>query len=252
MKKMLITSAIALLLSTSAIPASAETTGRLYVVKSGDTCWKISQKCHIEVSDLLKRNRHIKNGDWIYPGMVLRIPASVPQSDTNNQVKQPTTNVEKSSTTNQSQNNSAEPSQPTTPNTPQPTEQSEQTFEKEVIRLVNEERAKAGLGALRENVALSNVARTKSNDMKDKGYFSHTSPTYGSPFEMMKSFGISYSYAGENIAMGQRTPAEVMKGWMNSEGHRNNILNSNFTEIGVGYAVDQNGRAYWTQMFIRP
>ncbi|MDF2592072.1 MAG: sporulation protein, partial [Clostridia bacterium] len=75
----------------------------------------------------------------------------------------------------------------------------------------------------------------------------HTSPTYGSPFDMMKQFGITYKTAGENIAMGQRTPEEVVKAWMNSPGHRANILKSSFTHIGVGYVA--NG-SYWTQMFI--
>jgi uncharacterized protein YkwD len=87
--------------------------------------------------------------------------------------------------------------------------------------------------------------------MVDKGYFSHTSPTYGSPFKMMESFGIRFSAAGENIAMGMRTPAEVMNAWMNSPGHRNNILNNSFNEIGVGLAKDSKGRQYWTQMFIK-
>ena len=84
-------------------------------------------------------------------------------------------------------------------------------------------------------------------DMHDKGYFSHTSPTYGSPFDMMTSFGIRYLTAGENIAMGYRTPQSVVDGWMNSPGHRANILNASFTEIGVGYV--ESG-SYWTQMFI--
>ena len=119
-------------------------------------------------------------------------------------------------------------------------------FEAEVVRLVNIERKKAGLSELKHNWELSRVARYKSEDMRDKGYFSHTSPTYGSPFQMMKSFGISYRTAGENIAKGQTTPAAVVKGWMNSPGHRANILNSSFTEIGVGYASGN----YWTQMFI--
>ena len=119
-------------------------------------------------------------------------------------------------------------------------------FEAEVVRLVNIERKKAGLSELKHNWELSRVARYKSDDMRDKGYFSHTSPTYGSPFQMMKSFGISYRTAGENIAKGQTTPAAVVKGWMNSPGHRANILNSSFTEIGVGYASGN----YWTQMFI--
>lgn len=133
-----------------------------------------------------------------------------------------------------------------------PEQEAGREFEKEVVRLVNVERQKNGLSSLKENWQLSRVARYKSNDMKNKGYFSHTSPTYGSPFDMMKNFGISYSYAGENIAKGQRSPQQVMNGWMNSSGHRANILSANFTEIGVGYTVDQNGTTYWTQMFIKP
>jgi uncharacterized YkwD family protein len=86
--------------------------------------------------------------------------------------------------------------------------------------------------------------------MIDKNYFSHTSPTYGSPFDMMKNFGITYSTAGENIAAGQATPKEVVNAWMNSEGHRKNILSSQFTEIGVGYAKGGSYGHYWTQMFI--
>ncbi len=121
-------------------------------------------------------------------------------------------------------------------------------YEKEVIRLVNEERAKNGLGALTYNWELARVARIKSQDMHDNRYFSHTSPTYGTPFQMLKSFGIRYRSAGENIARGQRTPRAVVDAWMNSAGHRANILNASFTEIGVGYAPDGN---YWTQMFIR-
>ncbi len=119
-------------------------------------------------------------------------------------------------------------------------------YEAEVIRLVNVERTKRGLSPLRANWQLSRVARYKSQDMKDKGYFSHTSPTYGSPFEMMKAFGISYRTAGENIAMGYKTPQAVVEGWMNSEGHRANILNARFHEIGVGFVKDGY---YWTQMF---
>lgn len=124
--------------------------------------------------------------------------------------------------------------------------------ENEVIRLLNVQRSKGGLQPLTQNWQLSRVARYKSQDMIDKGYFSHTSPTYGSPFRMMESFGIRYSAAGENIAMGQRSPAEVMNAWMNSPGHRNNIMSPSFTQIGVGLAKDKNGRMYWTQMFIKP
>lgn len=127
------------------------------------------------------------------------------------------------------------------------TDSSVKRFEDEVVRLVNIERQKNGLSPLESDWQLSRVARIKSQDMKDNNYFSHTSPTYGSPFQMMKSFGITYRSAGENIARGQRTPKDVVNAWMNSSGHRANILNSSFTHIGVGYVKSGN---YWTQMFI--
>ncbi len=123
-----------------------------------------------------------------------------------------------------------------------------QNYENEVIRLVNEIRVKNGLSTLSANWELSRVARYKSQDMKDNNYFSHTSPTYGSPFQMIKDFGISYKSAGENIARGYKTPQAVVNSWMNSSGHRANILNSSYNTIGVGYVESGN---YWTQMFIR-
>lgn len=120
-------------------------------------------------------------------------------------------------------------------------------FEQEVVKLTNAEREKQGLAALKIDTELSKVARIKSQDMKDKNYFDHNSPTYGSPFDMMKQFGISYKTAGENIAQGQQTPAEVVQAWMNSQGHRENIMNPNYTHIGLGYEESGN---YWTQLFI--
>ncbi|MBQ7827974.1 MAG: SafA/ExsA family spore coat assembly protein [Clostridia bacterium] len=123
-----------------------------------------------------------------------------------------------------------------------------QSFEMEVIRLVNEIRVQNGLKALTYDWELSRVARYKSQDMKDNRYFSHTSPVYGSPFKMMKDFGITYRSAGENIARGYTTPKAVVDAWMNSEGHRANILNASFNRIGVGYVASGH---YWTQMFIQ-
>ena len=125
-------------------------------------------------------------------------------------------------------------------------------YEQQVVDLVNKERAAVGLPALKVNTKLAAVAEKKAEDLRDKNYFAHQSPTYGSPFDMMKQFGISYSSAGENIAKGQKTPAAVMNGWMNSQGHKDNILNPSFTEIGVGYVTDSNGTTYWVQHFIRP
>ncbi|WP_163100872.1 CAP domain-containing protein [Peribacillus alkalitolerans] len=135
----------------------------------------------------------------------------------------------------------------TTPSKPAASTGAVSAYEQKVVELTNVERTKAGLPALKLDTALSNVARKKSEDMKNKGYFSHTSPTYGSPFDMMKQFGISYTSAGENIAQGQRSPQEVVQAWMNSEGHRANIMNRSFTHIGVGHVASGN---YWTQMFI--
>lgn len=119
-------------------------------------------------------------------------------------------------------------------------------FASQVVSLVNKERAKAGLGALNtSNATLTRMALDKAKDMYNNNYFDHNSPTYGSPFDMMKKYGVKFSYAGENIAKGQRTPQEVMTAWMNSPGHRANILKSNFTTIGVAY---YNG--VWVQEFI--
>ncbi|MGL5314844.1 MAG: CAP domain-containing protein [Peptostreptococcaceae bacterium] len=154
-------------------------------------------------------------------------------------------------------NNSGSNSKPeTTPdnsgdnNNSNSTNQDFSAYQKEVLNLVNAERAKQGLSALTLDSQLSNVATIKSQDMINKNYFDHNSPTYGSPFDMMKQFGISYKSAGENIAMGQKTPQEVVNAWMNSKGHRDNILNANFTNLGVGVAKDSSGTIYWTQMFI--
>lgn len=137
------------------------------------------------------------------------------------------------------------PSKPETSKPSTGTSSNPSAYAAEVVKLVNQERAKAGLKPLTENAKLSNMAMDKAKDMSNNNYFDHNSPTYGSPFDMMKKYGISFSYAGENIAKGQKTPADVMKAWMNSEGHRANILNGNYTTIGVAY---YNG--YWVQEFI--
>ena len=142
-----------------------------------------------------------------------------------------------------------------TPGTPSEPEQppkpsggaSASSYEQQVVALVNAERAKYGLAALALDETLCGYARVKSQDMHDQGYFSHTSPTYGSPFDMMRSFGVSYRSAGENIAMGYSTPEAVVAAWMNSAGHRANILSANYTTLGVGYVEDGG---YWTQWFI--
>lgn len=176
------------------------------------------------------------------------------------QIQEPQTNVtqQKETQTNQTvqtpqpaQPAATEPAQQkpvtTAPSTPTQTTSTLSAFEQKVVDLTNQQRAKNGLPALKVDEMLSKMAREKSRDMSANGYFSHTSPTYGSPFDMMKQYGITYRSAGENIAMGQRSPEEVVNAWMNSEGHRKNILSPNFTHIGVGHIAQGN---YWTQEFI--
>ncbi|PYZ93983.1 SCP-like extracellular protein [Salipaludibacillus keqinensis] len=150
------------------------------------------------------------------------------------------------------QQQAPEPEQRATPQQEEQPQEQQQSAgirqeEQRVIELTNNHRRQAGLSDLQADAELSGVARKKSTDMQQNNYFSHTSPTYGSPFDMIRDHGISYNAAGENIAQGQTTPEQVVQAWMDSPGHRENILNGNFTHIGVGY--DPNGH-HWTQMFI--
>ncbi len=147
------------------------------------------------------------------------------------------------------QEQKAEPEQPAQPEQPAEAERpadSVREYEREVLRLVNVERERAGLAALSEDETLARTARLKSQDMRDKGYFDHNSPTYGTPFRMLRSFGVDYRTAGENIAMGYATPQAVVAAWMASPGHRANILNASYTRLGVGYVPQGH---YWTQHF---
>lgn len=121
--------------------------------------------------------------------------------------------------------------------------------EQKILNLINQERAKAGLSALKADSELMDVARLKAKDMVEKNYFSHQSPTYGSPFDMMRQFGITFKSAGENIA-GNSTEEGAVKAWMNSEGHRENILNGKFNYTGIGvYQSPKYGKIF-VQMFI--
>ena len=121
--------------------------------------------------------------------------------------------------------------------------------EQEVFDLINTKRVANGLSALKINDELQNVARIKAQDMVNNNYFSHTSPTYGSPFDMIKSFGISYKTAGENIA-GNSSNSAAVNAWMNSEGHRANILNSSFNYTGIGIVSNPKYGKIYVQMFM--
>nr|WP_309247917.1 CAP domain-containing protein [Paenibacillus tyrfis] len=256
MKKAALVSVLALTSVFGAGMASASAAP--CVVTDNDTLSTISQKYGIDLSSLLNSNPQLSNPNVIWKGMVINIPGF------GNGWQQPTTPAKPQPVPAKPQPTTPVKPQPTTPAKPQPTtpvqqqpttpakpdsgsqqETSQSAFASQVVNLVNQERAKAGLQPLASDSALTGMALAKAKDMYNNGYFDHTSPTYGSPFDMMRSFGIRYSYAGENIAKGQRSPQEVMNAWMNSDGHRKNILSPNFTKIGVAY---YNG--VWVQEFI--
>ena len=121
--------------------------------------------------------------------------------------------------------------------------------EKEVFDLINKQRTNNGLTALKVDGEVQRVARIKAQDMVDNNYFSHNSPIYGSPFDMLKSFGISYKTAGENIA-GNSSNSEAVNSWMNSSGHKANILNKNFNYTGIGVVSSKKYGKMYVQIFI--
>jgi|SRR5690625_5161162 len=175
---------------------------------------------------------------------------SVDRSKQNNEpTEQPTKQPEKVEQPDEKAEQQVEKEQPTVEQSKDQSTAKDalNNFEQQVFELTNAERTKAGLAPLEIDYELNRVAREKSRDMSINYYFDHNSPVYGSPFDMIRAYGINYRTAGENIAKGQRSPQEVVQAWMNSPGHRANIMNSAFTHIGVGF-VDQGN--HWTQMFI--
>ncbi len=207
-----------------------------YTVLSGDTLWDIAKKMKVDFLELLKVNPQIPNKDLIYPGQKINLPKGTKSEESKSEVTEPEVST-------------PEVTEPET-STPEVTEpeRNDQAIVNQIIALVNEERANNGLQPLSNNADLSEVAYLKAVDMANNNYFDHTSPTYGSPFDMMKTFEITSLRAAENIAKGQRTAESVMNDWMNSPGHRANILNPNFNEIGIGYEKNEHT---WVQMFIQ-
>lgn len=167
------------------------------------------------------------NGDYI--GMVSSKYVKLIYPKSNNSNNQNTNNTTNNTTTNNGSSLTAD--------------------EKEVFDLINAKRTAARLSALKVDAELQNVARAKAEDMVRNNYFSHTSPTYGSPFDMMKSFGVSYKTAGENIA-GNSSNTGAVNAWMNSEGHKANILNSSFNYTGVAVVKSSKYGKIFVQMFI--
>lgn len=225
MKKIIITLAAFVTFAAGAGSAAAQHCD----VQSGDSMWKIAKRYRVPFAKILILNKHYKNQNLIHP----KDEVELPDGSTG-------TSTDQANNAGDSANSGSEG------------RQAETTQAQAVLDLVNQERKKAGVPALTLSDQLTNIATIKAKDMADKGYFSHDSPTYGSPFDMLKHFGVKYSYAGENIAAGQKTAAEVMNSWMNSSGHKANILNKNYTQLGVGYTTGGEYGTEWVQLFIRP
>lgn len=195
-------------------------------VQKGDSMYKIAKEYHVLFHELLKLNRHYKNPNLIHPHDKIELPDGSTGAGTNESGK---------GDTNTSNDETADE------------DASEQA--QAVLKIVNQERSKQGLKALILDKQLNKVAQLKAEDMKKNNYFDHNSPTLGSPFDLMRSQGVSYRTAGENIAAGQQSAQAVMESWMNSSGHRANILNGNYTKLGVGFATGGSYGTYWVQEF---
>lgn len=215
---------LSILATGTAIPASAQHCD----VQRGDSMWRIAKRYNVLFKDILALNKHFENQNLIHP----KDEVELPDGSTGTSTSDSGTGESDAQKTDE--------------------RQAEMTQAEAVLKLVNAERAKAGLQPLTLSDKLTNIAYKKAKDMADKNYFSHQSPTYGSPFDMLKQFGVSYSYAGENIAAGQKSAEEVMNSWMNSSGHRANILNKNYTQIGVGFYRGGQYGTEWVQLFIKP
>ncbi|MFC4598270.1 CAP domain-containing protein [Cohnella hongkongensis] len=215
-----------------------------YVVKSGESVQDIANRHHVSLEDLLRANPDLQRlvgggdsgggggaGDGI-PGRDEQGQPGAPQSPIgvpDGRLNDPL---------------------PKDKEVTIPSNEALTGYELDVLNLTNAERRKAGLQPFSGNdTNLNRSARAKAQDMAVNNYFSHTSPTYGDPFAMMRSFGVQYQAAGENIAKGQPSPEQVVQAWMNSPGHRANILNEAYTHMGVGYVANE-GQPCWTQQFV--
>ncbi len=155
-------------------------------------------------------------------------------------------NAKKTTTTNKTTTTTPTPTKAPAKTTTTSTNSTTSSYATQVLKLVNAERAKAGLSALTTNTTLTSAANVRAKETKT--LFSHTRPDGSSCFTALTQAGVNYKTAGENIAYGQKTPAEVVKAWMESPGHRANIMNANFHKVGIG-VYQTGGVIYWSQLF---
>lgn len=193
--------------------------------------WLIAKRYNVSFAQVLELNKkHHINPDLIHPGDKVYLPSK--NTGTSTGTSSSADNIQSGGNVSSAAGTSQQA--------------------QAVLNLVNQERNKVGLKSLTLSTRLTSIANMKAQDMAVNNYFSHTSPKYGSPFQMLQHFGVTYRTAGENIAAGQRSAQEVMNAWMNSSGHRANILNANYTELGVGYYTGGSYGVYWVQEFIKP
>ncbi len=237
------TKVMAASLVTATLAGTIDTTAFAAPVKTEYTISVVS--CGEELSETWKELcDKIANGNWS-DCPVLPLPGeSLPTLPGGNQPGNDQPDTDKPET------DKPETDQPETdkPETSEPDAEGNLSFAKQVVNLVNEERAKAGVSALVLDETLASAAMVRATEIETS--FSHTRPDGRSFSTVLSDMGIQYRRSGENIAWGQQSPKAVMEGWMNSKGHRANILNPNFTKIGVGYRKNAAGRTYWTQLFM--
>ncbi|MFT4143660.1 MAG: CAP domain-containing protein [Mobilitalea sp.] len=155
-------------------------------------------------------------------------------------------NAKKTTTTNKTTTTTPTPTKAPAKTTTTSTNSTTSSYAAQVLKLINAERAKEGLSALTTNTTLTSAANVRAKETKTS--FSHTRPDGSSCFTALTQAGVTYKTAGENIAYGQKTPAEVVKAWMESPGHRANIMNANFHKVGIG-VYQTGGVIYWSQLF---
>lgn len=197
---------------------------------------------------LVYKNEYVrvfaKVGDWY----VIQTEGDLIGAVSTKYVRKVTTNSNNTGTNNTS-NSKPTPSTSSNQNNNSSTNYQITSEEQELLNLINEQRKAYGLSALKMDVELQKVAKLKAQDLVKNNYFSHNSPTYGSPFDMMKSFGITYKAAGENIA-GNSTLKGAVTAWMNSQGHRDNILSNAYNYTGIGVVDSPIYGKVMVQMFI--
>ena len=196
------------------------------IVQKGDSMWKIALRYKVPFNEILRLNKHYIDPHMIHPLDKILLPDGSSGSET----------------TQHSDFDDISSDE-------QPISESDVSQQAQaVLSLVNAERSKNGLSSLTLSSKLTAVANEKARDMAENNYFSHESPTYGSPFQMLQQYGIRYRTAGENIAKGYKTPAAVVEGWMNSPGHKQNILNASYSAGAMG-CYYYNGSYYWVNNF---